>query len=536
MDESVQSDIRDLEEFGYKQELHRTLGSFSSFAAGFSYISILTGMFQTSYLGFLFAGPAFIWAWLVVLFGQFMVALQFSELAAHYPLAGSVYQWSKQVAGKAWSWNTGWMYLCAQIVTVPAVALAWQVILPQISTRFQVFKCTAGTASCPDKNFPLFNNPAFAKNAILLGIVMIVFTTIINVLGVSILSKVNNVGVASELIGASGLVILFLINATRSPTTVLTTTANTANVPVNHAWGYLGALLVGAIMPLYVMYGFDSAGSLAEETDDPRKLAPRAILQALATAGTMGFLLILFGTMAVGNSLFPGGLGAGGLALITKNVLGDFWGDVFLWDCALAIFVCCLAIHAMSVRILFAMGRDNNLPGGVRLSTVSGKRRVPVFPAVLVGAIAIAILAVNILNPYAVTIVLGLGIIYMYMAYLGVTIPLFQRRREGWPDNLPTGKQGLFRLGSAAMITNGIAILYGASMVINLAWPRDYFYGTKWYQQYGPIGGVALALGAGLILYFSYQKDKMGVLPQHRSPSTAEALAEVTQPPIHGGP
>ncbi len=93
-------------------------------------------MFQTSGLGFIFAGPAFIWAWLFVMFGQFMVALQFAELSAHYPLAGSVYQWSKNLAGKAWSWNTGWMYLCAQIITVPAVALAWQVILPQVSTAF----------------------------------------------------------------------------------------------------------------------------------------------------------------------------------------------------------------------------------------------------------------------------------------------------------------------------------------------------------------------------------------------------------------
>ena len=534
MEEQVRTDVSDLAEFGYKQELHRTLGSFSSFAAGFSYISILTGMFQTSYLGFYFAGPAFIWAWIFVMFGQFMVALQFSELAAHYPLAGSVYQWSKQVAGKSWAWNTGWIYMCAQIVTVPAVALAWQVILPQISPRFQMFKCSPSD-SCPDPSFPLFNNPDFAKNAIVLGIVMIVFTTIINVMGVSVLSKINNIGVASELVGAAGLVILFLIHTTRSPTEVLTNTANTANVPIDHAWGYLGALLVGAIMPLYVMYGFDSAGSLAEETDDPRRKAPKAILQALATAGTMGFLLILFGTMAVGDALYkdPTSLG---LAVITKDVLGDFWGDVFLWDCALAIFVCCLAIHAMSVRILFAMGRDNNLPGGSKLASVSGKRRVPVFPAVLVGAIAIAILALNIANPYAVTIVLGLGIIYMYLAYLGVTVPLFQRRRQGWPANLPTGNKGLFSLGPWALVTNAIAILYGLSMVINLAWPRDYFYGAKWYQQYGPILGVVLAVGAGLIIYYGYQKDKMEVLPEHRAGSTAEAMAEVTQPPIHGGP
>src|SRR5262244_3798210 len=110
MQEPSSSDSAQLAEFGYKQELHRTLGSFSSFAAGFSYISILTGMFQTSYLGFAFAGRAFIWAWPIVLFGQMMVALQFAELSAHYPLAGSIYQWSKKVSGKDWAWNNGWVY------------------------------------------------------------------------------------------------------------------------------------------------------------------------------------------------------------------------------------------------------------------------------------------------------------------------------------------------------------------------------------------------------------------------------------------
>ena len=55
-----------------------------------------------------------------------------------------------------------------------------------------------------------------------------------------------------------------------------------------HDWGYFGALLLGAIMPLYVMYGFDTAGSLAEETDDPRRTAPRAVWRALLTAGIDG--------------------------------------------------------------------------------------------------------------------------------------------------------------------------------------------------------------------------------------------------------
>ncbi len=521
------SDSADLAQFGYKQELHRTLGSFSAFAAGFSYISILTGMFQTSGYGFYFAGPAFASAWLLVLFGQFMVAFQFAELSAHYPLAGSVYQWSKQVAGRDWSWNTGWMYLWAQIVTVPAVALGWQIVLPQISTKFQLVGSPANSLNLYSKDF--------AENAIILGIIMVGLTTLINCLGVSVLSKINNVGVIAELAGAGLLIILFLFNATRSPSAVLTQTAGTENA---HGGSYFWAWIVGAIMPLYVMYGFDTAGSLAEETDNPRKRAPRAVIQALATAGVMGFLLILFGTMAVADSLFKGTAGTGlSLTTITLNVFGTTWGKVFLADAAIAIFVCCLAIHAMSVRILFAMARDNSLPFASSLASVSGTRRVPVVPAVAVGLFSFFVLLFNIYNQYAVQIIIALGILFMYLAYLGVTVPLFGKRLNGWPENAPTNQPGLFKLGSWGKITNVLAIIYGAAMVVNLSWPRDYFYGTLWYQKWGPLLGIAAVIISGLLLYYGYQKQRMGVLPEHQATGGPELTAAIGEPPpIHGGP
>src|SRR2546423_15283412 len=103
-------DSHELAGFGYKQELDRSLGNFSSFAAGFSYISILTGVIQLFAFGFLFAGPAVWWTWLIVLTGQSMVALCFMEMAGQYPVAGSVYNWSKRVAGDFASSITGWVY------------------------------------------------------------------------------------------------------------------------------------------------------------------------------------------------------------------------------------------------------------------------------------------------------------------------------------------------------------------------------------------------------------------------------------------
>src|ERR1051326_7651207 len=132
------TDSGDVERFGYRQELERSLGGFSAFAAGFSYISILTGMFQMFYLGYGAGGPAFFWTWPMVFAGQFLVALCFAELAAHYPLSGGVYQWSKYVGNPFWGFMTGWMYLMCLVVTLAAVALALQTALPQIWNGFQV--------------------------------------------------------------------------------------------------------------------------------------------------------------------------------------------------------------------------------------------------------------------------------------------------------------------------------------------------------------------------------------------------------------
>ncbi len=78
------TDSHELAQFGYKQELDRSLGSFSSFAAGFSYISILTGVFQLFAFGFAFGGPAVWWTWPIVFIGQMSVALCFAELAGQY--------------------------------------------------------------------------------------------------------------------------------------------------------------------------------------------------------------------------------------------------------------------------------------------------------------------------------------------------------------------------------------------------------------------------------------------------------------------
>src|SRR3954469_12793918 len=193
--EVQRGDSDELAKFGYKQELDRSLGSFSSFAAGFSYISILTGVFQLFGLAFLFAGPAFFWTWPIVFIGQFLVALCFADLAGQFPLAGSVYQWSKQIARPLTSWMAGWIILIGAIVTVAAVAVAYPVILPQSPTSFEI------VGSDADAGF--YSTPDGAKNAVVLAVGLVIFTTVVNMIGVKVMATINNVGVFIELIGAT---------------------------------------------------------------------------------------------------------------------------------------------------------------------------------------------------------------------------------------------------------------------------------------------------------------------------------------------
>jgi urea carboxylase system permease len=510
------ADTDDLAGFGYKQELDRSLGSFSSFAAGFSYISILTGVTALFATGYLNAGPGVWWTWPVVVGGQILVALCFMELAAQYPIAGSVYQWSKQLSSGYTSWMTGWIYIVGAIVTIAAVAVDWQVVLPQITANLQIFGSSADAGSTITKGG--------AQNALLLGAILVVITTTINMLGVKLMARINNVGVTAELIGSSLLIILLLFHLHQSPAVI----AHSYGYGAGHPWGYFGALLVGGLLSAYVMYGFDTAGTLAEETNNPRKHAPPAIIRAIAAAALIGGLVILLGIMSNKN-IADKRIGLLGLPFVIKQAFGNTTGNVFLADTALAIFVCCLAVQAATIRMLFSMARDNRLPFGSDIARVSGHRKVPIVPALVTGILALALLAINVGNQSAFLVITGIAIIMFYLAYLGVTVPMLVRRLRGdWPrpDHGP-----YFSLGRWGLAVNIAAVAYGALVAINIAWPRNAVYNAvghpHWYFQWSPVLFIGAVVIIGSLYYVLVQAKKPPeVLAEHRAemPSIPEPV------------
>ncbi|MEU3473296.1 MULTISPECIES: APC family permease [Nocardiaceae] len=490
-----------MDDFGYKESLDRSLGKFASFAAGVSYISILTGTFQLFYFGFGTAGPAYLWSWPAVFVGQLCVALCFMELAAKYPVAGSVYNWAKLLGRRIVGWSAGWLMLTASIVTLAAVALALQLNLPRIWSGFQIIGDGSGATD-------------FAANAVLLGAILIAITTTINALGVRLMAMINSAGVFIELIAAVLIAILLAANITRGPEVFFSSNGYGAG----ESGGYLGAFLVASLASGYVMYGFDTASSLGEETVEPRRTAPKAIFRAILASFVIGGAILVFAVMAAPDLNDPSlGSPDGSLQSIVESVMWGPLGTVFLICIVIAVFVCSLAVHTAAIRLTFAMARDNALPFGESLAKVNPKTQTPVVPAVTIGVLAIVILVVNIGQPQIFTVLTSIAIIMIYLAYLMVTGPLLVKRVKGeWPPaDLKPG--GYFTMGRWGLPVNIAAVVWGAGMAINLAWPREAVYGTPWYNTFGAFVYIGGILGVGLLWYAVKGRKHIGTLKSHAS-------------------
>ncbi|MBW0114921.1 APC family permease [Pseudonocardia abyssalis] len=492
-------------EFGYSQSLDRSIGKFASFAAGVSYISILTGTFQLFYFGYAFGGPAYWWSWPMVFAGQITIALCFAELAGRYPVAGSVYNWSKRLGRPVTGWLAGWMMFTASVVTLTAVVLAYQITLPQIWSGFQLVGDGTGETD-------------FAISAVIWGAILIAFTTAVNAFGVKLMARINSAGVFIELVAAVLLIVLLAVNIVNPPTVLF----DTQGLGEDSGLGYLGAFLVAALASAYVMYGFDTASSLGEETVDPRRTAPTAILRAVIASFVIGGLILLFAILAAPDLADPAlGTSAGGLQLIVLQALGSTLGKVFLVTIVIAVTVCALAVHTAGIRLMFAMARDNALPAGATLAKIDPKRKTPVVPAVLIGVASVLILVVNIGTPKIFTAVTSVAIIMIYIAYLLVTGPMLMKRLRGeWPD--AGGGTGYFSLGRFGLPVNIVAVLWGGVMALNLAWPREEVYGegALAYIAFIFIGSVIVI---GLAWYLIRGRHHIGTLPEHMAKNLEQA-------------
>jgi amino acid transporter len=431
-------DSADLARFGYKQELKRSLGLFSSFAVAFSYISPSTGIFTLFALGLTTIGGVFIWTWPVVALGQFIVALNFAEVSSHYPVAGSVFQWTKYMASRTYSWFTGWIYLFAGILTVTAVVATLPLALIPALNGLGWHSLNAGSLN----------------TQLVVALITLVVITILNIYGVRLVSIINNTGVVFEILGMFVFALVLMAFHNHQGFHVVTNSAGF------HVTG--STFLAAMFMSLFVIYGFDTASTLSEETKDPRRAAPKAVLYSVIGAFIIGGVFLLGVLVAIPN------LGTAvkddyGPAQIIEANFSTAFATIYLLVVSAAIFVCCLSILAATIRLCFGMSRDNQLPGSRFLSRVSPSLRTPVWSCVAVAAIA----AIPFWQYSGAGIIAIAATGMIYLSYFLGNIVIMRARARGWPR-----LKAPFKLGRWGILVNIVALLYGGAMLVNFAWPR----------------------------------------------------------------
>ncbi|MGH2635486.1 MAG: amino acid permease [Actinomycetota bacterium] len=446
----VERDTADLERFGYKQELKRELHTFSSFAVAFSYISPSTGIFTLFFLGMAAVGAFLFWTWPIVALMQFVVALNFAELSSHFPIAGSVYQWTKYLAGRGYAWFTGWFYLIAGILTVASVCATLPLALfPMLNTMFD-WNLTA--------DFSAGGQPDQAVAAL----ITLAIITILNIYGVKIVAIVNNTGVFFEILGMVVFAVFLAIAHDNQGIGVIFDSDKAGSIFAFPGFEW-SLFLVAMFMSLYVIYGFDTASTLAEETHNPRREAPKAVLASVIGAFVIG-AVFLWGILIAVPDMGEAVAGFFGPATIIGAVLSDALTVLYLFVVVASIFVCCMAILTSTIRLAFGMARDNQLPFSRSMSKVSPRLHTPVATCVIIGALS-AIPFIQFAG--ASTIAVG-ATASIYFSYLLGNLAFMRARMRGWPKT-----RAPFSLGRWGKVVNVVAIVWGATMLLNFLTPSS---------------------------------------------------------------
>ncbi|MGE0219508.1 APC family permease, partial [Mycolicibacterium sp.] len=230
---------------------------------------------------------------------------------------------------------------------------------------------------------------------------------------------------------------------------------------------YLGAFLLASLVGLFLFYGFEACGDVAEEVTSPSREIPKAMIWTVVVGFMSAFLAFIGFILAAPNlqAILDGEI-ADPVSAILDAVMGHFWSKVFLAIALTAIMSCVLSLQAALSRLIFAFARDKMLPGHAALSKLT-RDKTP-RNALLLASLAPMVLGVWVfIYPSSLPRVTAFGVIGIYVCFQMVVLAALRQRVKGWK---PAGK---FSLGALGPVLNVVALLYGIAGIVVLALPGD---------------------------------------------------------------
>jgi amino acid transporter len=528
---TTDADDARLTSLGYRPELRRVLGFFESFSVAFTYLSPMVGVYSLFVLGVGSGGPRYIWLMPLVVLGMLLVALVFGELGSHYPVAGALYQYSKFTMGSRYGWWVGWFYGIALLVTVASVDTGVAPYLASLSNN------VLNTSIDPTKH----------STILLVTLLLLAVQTTINVIGAKAMGNVARLGTYVEVVGTFGIALILGIAGFHHGLGFLFSSkgaehasSNTLGVDFNGNW-LLGAALVAVLAHVYIFYGFESAGDIAEETKDAARQVPRAMRSALLFGGISSFVLVaalILAMPAGGDDYTTAASFAGGVPFILATNLTPWLQDVLLALVVFAFFSCGSSVQGAGARLAFSYARDGSLPGSKTLSKVSPRFHTPANALLITAIVPVACtLLVNITpskdvhigfitypaKVNALTALVSFGVSGIYLSFLMTVLAAAIARRRGW---VPAGP---FQLGRWGGLVTVAAAVYLGVMLLNIALPtgltspRGALFNLDWVT----VTVMVLIAVAGLLV-------RLIGRPEAAMPSAGRSAADLPGPP--GGP
>jgi amino acid transporter len=308
-------------------------------------------------------GRAVSLAFLFAAIGVLFVAYGFIRLSQHVAHAGSVYAFTGLTLGPRAGFFSGWALLGTYMVTVPAgfavVGLFGQDFLVQSGIWRGANWLTIGLVAAA----VVWALAAGAVRVTSRSLIILEFVTVALIIGLMI-------------------VILVKVGSGHGPSGEPSLTLSVFKLPPRIP---LSAIGLAAVFGFLSFSGFEASATLGEETKNPRRNIPRALL--FAVIGT-GVLLVLgmaveslgFGATAAGAKAFAAS--SSPLGDLAKIYVGTPMADLLNLGAMISAFGATLGIAAAGSRLFLAMARDGT--SSKFLTHISPRTGAPTGPLTVV--------------------------------------------------------------------------------------------------------------------------------------------------------
>ena len=444
----------------------------SAFALSFCDLSPIVGIYTVFAISLIAAGPAFLWAFPIVLVGQLFVCGVFGNLVSKWPLQGSVYAWSRELVGPRYGWFTGWAYMWGLTLTLA--------VLPITASPYIL--AAAGVNSPSQITVELV-----AIGVLLLG-------SAVNLFGRWLLKGLIYIAVAAELIASAGIGITLIAFHRVNPWSIIFNTGGTG-----HGTNWLfGAFLLPVAYIAYTYIGFEASASIAEEVKESRKVLPKAVIGSLAVGGVLVIVASLGIVLAIPDmAAAVSGKDANPVATTLVHAYGSGAGRTLLIMLAIGFTSSMIAVQTAVTRAIWASARDRLLPGTRLLGRLSGRENLPRYAIVLTIVIAGALIFAGASKVFALLVSFSaFGFILSYY------MPIVALRYKQWRGQSVTDNSWG---GRWIRPVTTVAAVWLTAEIVNLVWPRPVF--SEWYLNWGAIimTGVLGLVGA-LIVWRTFRR------------------------------